>query len=700
MSRKVNGFGRVGVWMRMIVFWGGLAVGGLPQGGAVEKSAREVLSDAERLLDEGRWEAARQVWKGLERIRGEEALVLAFLEARALGLEGRTAAAEKGFLEVMGAAGASDALWVRTLLALAESQRARGSLREALQSLSQGLASERALEVRDGLFRKYVEFLRTLPEGAEGELREWSRAAKLEQRGAARFYLGWLSHERGQVDRAMEEWGQFLRECPGHRLSGEASARICGWMLERGDFSGGVAVAREALRGASGSVWAGPLRLRLAAGLFRQGQTEEARVEFLNVVESHPELRLVALFNAGLAAVRLGREREVADLVGQLRRETGGDALATELEAEGILAQLRLGVEGAEERVLFFENQNPGSPRLGALRLALAEWGFERSQAVAGAEDRRLWVERCREWLAGARLQISGEWSVARADYLGFLLGLEGDEPGGRMELGEEFLRKHPQSPLGLEVRMRLGEASLRNRDFSGAEIRFATVERLEPGGRLAERALFLAGNSAAELLNPGSVDRALGYWNRVVEGQGELKWEARYQQAAVKSRLGGEEEALVLFDLILEASPAVKPELRWRAWCGKADALWSLDRRSANGESRALGEYRALAAAQGVPAYWRNQALYKAAKGVERRDSRAAFEEFSRVLEAPGSREEGEFFWRFKAGFEAAGILEREKRWSEAVALYERMAAESGPGSEEARRRAQRLRLECFLWE
>jgi hypothetical protein len=194
-------------------------------------------------------------------------------------------------------------------------------------------------------------------------------------------------------------------------------------------------------------------------------------------------------------------------------------------------------------------------------------------------------------------------------------------------------------------------------------------------------------------------VDRALAYWDKVAQGAGALRWKARYQQAAVKSRLGEEAEGAVLFDLILRAPSGVDAELRAAARCGKADALLSLAKREGEALEGALAEYRILAAS-GVGPVWRNQALYKIGKALETNDPEEALKAFYEVLDTPGSAEAGEFFWLHKAGFDAARLLESRRAFREAATLYERLATLGGPRGEEARQRALQLRLEHFIWE
>ena len=58
------------------------------------------------------------------------------------------------------------------------------------------------------------------------------------------------------------------------------------------------------------------------------------------------------------------------------------------------------------------------------------------------------------------------------------------------------------------------------------------------------------------------------------------------------------------------------------------------------------------------------------------------------------------EFFWYYKAGFNAARLLEDDSKWQPAAVVYQKLASAGGARSDEAKSRLSRLRLEHFLWE
>ena len=111
---------------------------------------------------------------------------------------------------------------------------------------------------------------------------------------------------------------------------------------------------------------------------------------------------------------------------------------------------------------------------------------------------------------------------------------------------------------------------------------------------------------------------------------------------------------------------------------------------------------YAQLAAEPGAPAHWRNQAEFKKGKALEKlNDKSAALTTYYGVIEeGMRSDRQHEFFWFYKAGFNAAHLLEEANDWKSAVAVYRKLAAIGGTRSEEAKARLTQLRLEHFLWE
>ena len=64
------------------------------------------------------------------------------------------------------------------------------------------------------------------------------------------------------------------------------------------------------------------------------------------------------------------------------------------------------------------------------------------------------------------------------------------------------------------------------------------------------------------------------------------------------------------------------------------------------------------------------------------------------------GTDKPTEYFWFYKAGFDACRLSESREQWKTAIAIYQKMAAMEGPRAEEAKERMTQLRMEHFIWD
>ena len=246
---------------------------------------------------------------------------------------------------------------------------------------------------------------------------------------------------------------------------------------------------------------------------------------------------------------------------------------------------------------------------------------------------------------------------------------------------------------------MKLAEAYYQRHDFPNAQTEFELFAQQNSSSPLAEKALFFAAKSAMASMAPHSLDRAIVLFDQVVQLKGDLRWAARNEQAVIERKLGKPHEALLLYDEVLKND--AKPAERREALCGKGDVFFDLSATDPANYQRAIEAYDQLAADPDVPAHWRNQALFKKGICLEKKaDQEGALSAFYQVIETatPAGRLP-EFFWFYKAGFNAARLLENQAKWEAAASVYEKLAAAGGIRSGEARVRLSRLRLEHFLW-
>ena len=195
------------------------------------------------------------------------------------------------------------------------------------------------------------------------------------------------------------------------------------------------------------------------------------------------------------------------------------------------------------------------------------------------------------------------------------------------------------------------------------------------------------------------SLDEALVLFDQVVQKNGSLRWAARNQQAIIERKLGKSKDALALYDEVLK-SDAGLPEKR-EALCGKGDIFFEAATADPSNYQHAIEMYDQLASDNRGPIDWRNQALFKKGLCLEKKSDRpGALATFYKILEDEGRPDQRrELFWYYKAGFNAARLLEQDSKWESAAAIYDKLAAAGGSRSDEAKARLTNLRLEHFLW-
>ncbi|HSU86315.1 MAG TPA: tetratricopeptide repeat protein, partial [Chthoniobacterales bacterium] len=355
--------------------------------------------------------------------------------------------------------------------------------------------------------------------------------------------------------------------------------------------------------------------------------------------------------------------------------------------------QAAQGKREAEQTFEKFIHDFPQSSRLSEAWVALAELAFHKSKPDLAAARRDL---------ALARQGTPTAAAAERADYLQIWIEDATASAGESAVIttATRFLEQHRESRFTAEVRMKLAEAYFRKGDFANAQTQFESLARENPEAPLAEKALFFAARSAVQSMAAGALDHALALLDEVVKMGGELKWAARNEQAAIERRLGKNPEALTLYDEVLKNE--TKPAERREALCGKGDIFYEMGAQDPQNYRQAIELYAELAGEAGVPAHWRNQAEFKKGKALEKlNDKAAALTTFYSVIEE-GARPDvqHEFFWFYKAGFNAAQLLEEANDWKSAVAVYRKLAAVGGVRSDEAKARLTQLRLEHFLWE
>jgi tetratricopeptide (TPR) repeat protein len=501
---------------------------------------------------------------------------------------------------------------------------------------------------------------------------------------AASYYLARSDERQGRLDRAMREYGEFIEQQPGHSLRVSAIVRLARLQLGAGQAD----AAAKLLAGAGELPDRGDearVLFLLASAKYQIGEFGEAAKAFVRAANLDPSLSEPALANAGLAAIGGGSEPLAAEILNALRKENATEARRIELAQA--MASAREGAPDAGEQLAWVANQ--GGAAGNRARLALAEWRWGRGN-LPGAKSEYHRV-------ANSGAAGSGDQKDYFADYLaddGSIACSAAVAQGA-----QDFLARHPDSPHEAAVRMKWGEVLARSGDYRRARVQFEEAAASTTDAALRQSALFLAARAAAKSMAPEELGEAISLFERVAEEKsGDLATRARWEQAMLQSALGHYEDSVSILDRILATTTDVR--LRFAARLKKGDALFAQAGSKPGPGKDAIKEWRAIVNAPDVLPSERNEALTHIGAAHEQSgDHDAALSAYYEVLESPRDKQP-EFFWYYKAGFAAAELLHKDKRFKEEAAIYEKMAAVPGPRADEARDSVKRLRLENFIWK
>jgi outer membrane protein assembly factor BamD (BamD/ComL family) len=542
------------------------------------------------------------------------------------------------------------------------------------------------------IFAKLDELYRAERKPVRVELEKWTREHEQPRRAFALWYLARIELRAGHRERALQLFSN-LRNCD------QKPAALAGGLLEfaklqleEGRYSEGLQILEEARSLQPQPELLDRIDLTAAEAQYNSRRFESAAAAFERIARSASPFANTSMWNASLAWLKLGdNARFVADY-NELQTRNADEASRAELRLEEGLAQAAKGDVNAAATLQAFLRDFPNHPRASEAWVALAELAFH-------ATPPRL--EEARRNLARANEPKPTNAATERSHYL--IIWTEeaaGENDTRVVDLAQRFLKQHPGSKFASDVRMKLAEAYYRRQDFANSQTQFEILAQQNPSGPLAEKALLLAAQSAVSAMGPHSLDHAIVLFDRVVQLKGELRWAARNEQAVIERKLGKPQEALVLYDEVLkgDAKPAEKRE----ALCGKGDIFFDMGAEDGKNYKRAIEAYDQLAAATSDSGHWRNQALFKKGTCLEKTANQdRALATFYQVLEDQvRPNRSPEFFWFYRAGFNAARLLEDQGKWESAAAVYEKLAAAGGARSDEAKARLSRLRLEHFLWK
>jgi tetratricopeptide (TPR) repeat protein len=590
--------------------------------------------------------------------------------------------------------GATRAVLIATLCAVAESHLQLQTPEAGDDALEDFIEHHPGDPELATIFEKLDQLYQAERQPSSQELSRWSNDAAQPRRSLAEWYLARAELRTGRREAATRAYARLREDRVPLPALAEGLFEYAQLEMEGRHFDEAITILNDATALRPPPIWRERIALLTARANYQARQFDKAGQAFEEVANNSPRLRRDSLFNASLAWLQQNdRVRFLADTK-DLANGGAGDDTRGELLLEEGLTQAAQGNSKAAETVESFLRQFPHHKRAAEAWVALAELAFH------AAPPR---FDTARADLEKARASEPNSVATERADYL--TIWVEDAAPDSDaakvIAAATEFLRKYPGSPLVPDVRMKLAETYYRRQDFPNAQTHFQILAQENPRGPFTERALFFAAKSATQSMAAQSLDRALVLLDEVVKKNGELKWAARNEQAAIERKLGKSQDAATLYDEVLQGN--ARPEEKREALCGKGDIFYERGETARENYQRAIEIYDQLAQQKDATVHWRNQALFKKGICLEKMGDREnALTTFYRIIEEENrpDRPQREFFWYYKAGFNAARLLEDDSKWQPAAVVYQKLASAGGARSDEAKSRLSRLRLEHFLWE
>jgi len=590
--------------------------------------------------------------------------------------------------------GASRAVLIATLCAMAESHLQLQTPEIGDDPLEDFIEHHPTDPELPTIFEKLDQLYRVERQPSSQELSRWANDSAQPRRSLAAWYLARAELRAGRREAARRAYTKLREDHFQLPALAEGLFEFAQLEMDERHFDEALAILHDAAALHPTSLWQERIALLTARAHYLARQFDKAGQIFEQVANSSPRLRRDSLFNAALAWLQQNdRDRFLADTKDLTSTGATDDTRGDLLLEEG-LTQAAQGNSKAAQTIESFVRQFPRHKRAAEAWVALAELAFH------AAPPR---FDEARKNLEKARASEPNPAATERADYLTIWIedAVPDSDPAKIIAAAAEFLRKYPGSPFVADVRMKLAETYYRRQDFANAQTHFQILAQENPRGPFTERALFFAAKSATQSMAAQSLDHALVLLDEVVKKNGELKWAARNEQAAIERKLGKGQDAATLYDEVLAGN--AKPEEKREALCGKGDIFYESGDANREHYQRAIEIYDQLAAQKDAPVHWRNQALFKKGICLEKLGDREnALATFYRIIEQENrpDQPQREFFWYYKAGFNAARLLEDDSKWQPAAVVYQKLASVGGARSDEAKSRLSRLRLEHFLWE
>ena len=527
---------------------------------------------------------------------------------------------------------------------------------------------ERVFVALDGVYA-------AAPNASSSEMKRWSEEKDVTpRRKLATYYLARLEARQGATKQAATLLEALAADPASNPLASETTLELAVLRVRLGQPAEALALLPEPGTSPYTDFIRGIAQEEL-------GNHSLAASAFV-LAAANPEMAEGALFNAAICEMKAGNVRNVA--LAELEKKYPSSARIPAFRLQEAFSLARNGDPKATEILANLAKSAP-SDIAGSAGLALAEWEYQQLDYPAAA----LQLQR-----------ISSKGESPREAALGVFLADSGEPDASpkAIDAARAFLSRFPNSEPEPSVRMKLGELLFLNGDYASARVELESLARKFPGSDFEVSALFLAAQAASRIPDPAATADAMVLFEEVAARDGSFSSRARLEQAAILTSQGKPLEANLVIDKVLSSSP--DHVMKATALIEKGKNFYTLGSQDPANYKLAIEVWKQVASEEVSDPAWRNQALTRIGTAFEKSgDDNAAVASYYEVFK-PTSAPPAEFFWFYKAGFAAGRIFEFQQKWSEAIRVYEIMAANEGPRALEAKKRIQQIRLEHFIWD
>ena len=346
-----------------------------------------------------------------------------------------------------------------------------------------------------------------------------------------------------------------------------------------------------------------------------------------------------------------------------------------------------------------FISQNPQHPRANEARIAAAHAALDQSPPD---------LTRAQNSLDELAKQADTEQAVSPAQlaWLKLRISSAARDLPAVIANANALLTEFPADPVAGDAALLLGRAHFESRSYNDARLVLEKLAATSADPSRAQAAWLLAAQSAALVQTPQSRQEALILFKKASESDSPLASVARLEMARLMIDMNQAEEAVNLlrpwFSSLQKNDPIYQT-------CGLllGDALQALSLTRPDALTDALGIYDLLLANTDKKSAHINRLQYLRGRILEQvpdkpdspgQNEQEALRAYYSVLETSETPTEWNYFEL--CGFRALTLCEKAQRWPAAIACARKIASFNGPRADEAKQRAEQIRLKNMIWE